>query len=133
MSELKCKDLMVGDWIADEHGFPMRVVAVGEDWCNADFDGNDGDVWEFNDKDEQPRAIELTAEIVKKNNFSFEDHEDFGVWKIPGKGNANFILLHCAGFDISFAEGHLHINYVHELQHALRLCGLNELADLAKI
>lgn len=25
---MKCNELMVGDWIADKHGFPMQAVAV---------------------------------------------------------------------------------------------------------
>ena len=27
---MKCNELMVGDWIADKHGFPMQVVAFGK-------------------------------------------------------------------------------------------------------
>lgn len=36
-------------------------------------------------------------------------------------------------FFISSLDAYIHIYYVHELQHALRLCGLNELADNFKV
>ena len=66
---LSVKDLMVRDWIADKNGFPMQITNVGEDYAYATFEGNEGDPWEFDDKDDQPNPIVLTPEILEKNGF----------------------------------------------------------------
>lgn len=49
-NRVKCASLMVGDWIADVHGFPMQVVTASTDYMYADFEGNEGDLWEYDDK-----------------------------------------------------------------------------------
>lgn len=33
-SIVKCRDLMIGDWIQDEHGFRFYIVGIGEDGKN---------------------------------------------------------------------------------------------------
>lgn len=48
--QIKCEDLMIGDWICDEYGYRFFVTLVGHDYAYADFDGNEGDIWEFDDK-----------------------------------------------------------------------------------
>lgn len=35
---MKCNELMVGDWIADEHGVPMQVISVGNGYMYADLE-----------------------------------------------------------------------------------------------
>ena len=66
---IKCRDLMVWDWCCDKHGFPMQITNVGEDYAYATWDGNEGDPWEFDDKDDQPEPIPITPEILEKNGF----------------------------------------------------------------
>ena len=63
METIKCKDLMVGDWCRDGHGFPMQITNVGDDYAYATFEGLEGDHWEFDDKDCKPCAIEITEEL----------------------------------------------------------------------
>ena len=36
---IKCRDLMVGDWVANRNGSPMQLVAVNEDNAYA-YEGN---------------------------------------------------------------------------------------------
>ena len=57
---IKCRDLMVGDWIADKNGFQWQIIGVGDDYAYATFEDNEGDPWEFDDKDDQPEGIPLT-------------------------------------------------------------------------
>ena len=66
---IRCRALMVGDWCCDLHGFPMQITTVGDDYAYATFEGNEGDPWEFDDKDDQPQPIPLTPEILEKNGF----------------------------------------------------------------
>lgn len=144
---IRCRDLMAGDWITDEHGFPMQITTVGEDYAYATFVGLEGDPWEFNDKDDKPEPIPITPEILEKNGFHLElssdkenvySHFDEGdctpiiflstgqeKWTLHVK---NYILKKCLDFTIFHDT-----LYVHELQHALRLCGLNKLADNFKV
>ena len=65
---------MVLDWCCDKHGFPMQITTVGEDYAYATFDGNEGDPWEFDDKDNQPQPIEITEDILKQNNWEVQGY-----------------------------------------------------------
>ena len=87
---------MVGDWICDEHGFPMQITNVGDDYAYATFEGNECDPWEFDDKDDQPCAIEITKELLEANGWrepSFMRSEwDSIVWKyyfVKNEGNTH--------------------------------------------
>ena len=64
-----CKELQYGDWVSAGGGLPMQITNVGEDYAYATWEENEGDPWEFNDKDEQPQPIMLTPEILEKNGF----------------------------------------------------------------
>ena len=81
--------------------------------------------------------IPLTAEILERNGFELRNgffyhriddkphHYDF---KLENGG-----VFTSEGYTLQCCIYHLTIRYVHELQHALRLCGLNELADNFKL
>nr|DAG75118.1 MAG TPA: hypothetical protein [Caudoviricetes sp.] len=64
-AKIKCRDLMIGDWIQDEHGFRFYIVGLGEDYAYATFEGNEGDLWEFDDKIEPCYGIPLDAVRVQ--------------------------------------------------------------------
>ena len=38
----------------------MQIINVGEGYAYATFEGNEGDSWDFDDKDDQPQPIEIT-------------------------------------------------------------------------
>ena len=128
---MKCKELQICDWIADNSGFPMRVNIVGDDYAYATFEGNEADPWEFDDKLEPPYPIKLTEEILEKNEFNLM--EKIFISKAEGFEDAqerDTFELHISGYTIG-VNGF--IWYVHELQHALRLAGLREKADGFKV
>ena len=135
---IKCRALMVGDWCCDHHGFPMQITNVGDDYAYATFEDNEGDPWEFDDKDDQPRPIPLTPEILEKNGFVF----DCDFWTIANPRYNNVRMVRYCSIDEDATDAFLGhwafdenyaIDFVHELQHALRLCGLNEIADNFKV
>ena len=155
---IKCSGLMVGDWCCDKHGlFPMQITNVGDDYAYATFEGNEGDPWEFDDKDDQPEPIPLTPEILEKNGWYYgltSDEEDAEYCLGGGHYNRHWCYDEGTGsisliFPNDTDGGELiiddqsfnrHLNlvfcdtlHVHELQRELRLCGLNELADNFKI
>lgn len=59
--------------------------------------------------------INLTPEILEKNGFEYDDS------------------VNIVGKMISDSVYEKQFKYVHELQRALRLCGLNDLADNFKV
>ena len=125
--KIRCKDLMVGDWVANRNGSPMQIVAVDEDNAYA-CEGNEERPWIFGDDEGyEPQPIPLTPEILDKNGwwYNVEDmwfHEevDFCIEKFNGR-------FQC------YEINQIKLDSVHQLQQTLRLCGLNELADNFKI
>lgn len=65
--------------------------------------------------------IPLTPEILEKNGF---EYNTYNRWM---SGRYGVALMEKD--EHLFIWDRIQINYVHELQHCLRLCGLNELAD----
>ena len=121
---------MIGDWCCDGNGFPMQITNVGEDYAYATFEGDEGDPWEFNDKDDQPQPIPLTPEILEKNGW-----KETAYWH-EYQDNKNVIqccLPELRGKINGIEVEHFKCEYVHQYQHLLRLCGLDELADNFKI
>lgn len=60
---------MVGDWVADDHGFPVQVVSVGQNYLYANYEGSGFTIVEFNDMDNKLYPILLTDEFFEKNDF----------------------------------------------------------------
>lgn len=126
---MKARDLMIGDWVNyDPNVFnddeylpiePSERIKVER--------GEDIDLAEENCYS----PIHLTEEILKANGFTHKDtmeewwHEEYdATW---GMRMSDFELTD------EFNFGRAKITYVHQLQHALRLCGLNDLADNFKL
>ena len=125
--KIRCKDLMVGDYIANRNGSPMQIVAVDEDNAYA-CEGNEDRPWIFGDDEGyEPQPIILTPEILEKNGWWYDVEDmwlhykvDFGIERRNG------------GFQC-YEINQIKLDSVHQLQQTLRLCGLNELADNFKI
>ena len=128
---MKCRELQIGDWIADNHGFQLQITVVGDDYAYATFEGNEADPWEFDDRDDQPQPIPLTPEILKKNGWKRVD-EIFMEKRVDD--NTYFSWADRCGA-VLYQNGHYMCDckYVHELQRALRCCGLWDIADNFKV
>ena len=149
---IRCRDLMVCDWCCDKHGFPMQITNVGDDYAYATFKGNEGDPWEFDDKDDQPEGIPLTKEMLDANGFRYE--KDYGQfyrsiigsyynalnmcvcveWRESSEGRS-LVYIDCMKLTDS-KESSVTIRrgfYVHTFQQALRVVGLSEIADNFKV
>ena len=128
--KIRCKDIMVGDYIANRNGSPMQIVAVDEDNAYA-CEGNEERPWIFGDYEGcEPQPIILTPEILEKNGW--KRHGIFMDIKADENFNINFSWTDRYGESL-FQNGYYMCDckYVHTLQHALRLCGLDELDELA--
>ena len=98
------KSLMIGDWvlIGNNH---IRVTSLqeGKDYVEV-----------------QP--IPLTAEILEKNGFSDNYADDDLSYAADAVGD--IIGVHILGQGGLMDE--MYFDYVHQLQHALRLCGIDK-------
>ena len=138
---------MVLDWCCDKHGFPMQITNVGEDYAYATWEGNEGDPWEFDDKDDQPEPIYITPYILCKNNWeecdyplSYNLHEYYYVKDEDG----NHLVWNSEELSIwfdwekdkeegTYADIVIPIEYVHQLQQVLRLAGMTDMANNFKV
>ena len=150
---MKCKELQIFDWVQNKNGFQWQIIGVGDDYAYATFEGNEGDPWEFDDKDDQPEGIPLTKEMLDANGFRYE--EDHGPFYRSILGSYYSMSEYCVCVECRETSGGSKICYiecaknndgrrekivcvmealfVHTLQHALRLIGLSEIADNFKV
>ena len=150
---MKCKELQIFDWVQDKNGFQWQITGVGDDYAYATFEGNEGDPWEFNDKDDQPEGIPITPEILEKNGWEYgltsdEEEAEYFLggchydrhWSYDeGAGSISLIFPNEADggeliIDDQSINRHLNLVFcdtlhVHELQRALRYCGLWDIVD----
>ena len=124
---MEAKELMIGDKVMVKVLSQIPDTYVLHTWTANDYS-----------RDIQVKPITLTPEILEKNGFVFDC--DFWTIANPRYNNVRMVTYYSIGDDVAdvfsghwaFDENYA-IDYVHELQHALRLCGLNELADNFKI
>ena len=125
---LKCDELMFGDWITEKHGYPMQVTTVGKDYLYADFEDNEGDVFEFDDEDSKPYPVTLTDDFFERNNFGKKVlHYTEGSSIYEKDGNNGYNIAIRLGNPPSGPSSNVH--YVHELQQLLRIAGYTEMAN----
>lgn len=109
-NELSCRDVMVGDWVDVRNNAAPNTPHL-ERITPSHFL-----------RDEHWYGVELVPEILEKNGFVIESKYCYG-------NHLRYCLLVDDGLwiDISgenFFEGKL--EYVHQLQHALSLCGIEK-------
>ena len=138
--ELSCKDLMVWDWVKPKNvdaSFRVGLIGVDSVW-------NDTDTHEWDYDELEP--IPIIPEILKNNGFDGGEYKNYC---------GHVFYLHVEGFrEIGLTMGYKdnilwcerinqnypnsigdkyvihHLDYVHELQHALRLCGIDKNIEL---
>ena len=144
---MKANELMIGDWVqisapCKYHGAIGRIrtlidhkddetayfkvflrsntIHIGiEDICSDDI-----------------KPIPLTAEILEKNGFEMVlDKDKLPTYRIKWTRNPNLYLTIFTGLDgywnpvgygVTIAGVNGVIDYVHQLQHAMKLCGINK-------
>lgn len=130
---MKVTDLMIGDWCR-VNGIAVKVGAVHHDNIGI-FDNDNSLYWCSDDGLDRIDPIPITGDILVKNGF--KKQEDVNEWSYyksqDGKGQYMIIwcmdsnYLEIGSYTSNFGEfNHFGIRYVHELQHALRLCGIEK-------
>ena len=122
---MEAKDLMVGDWVYNTHNRQNEQVAeIGSGLVMLEYN----DLYEY----DEIEPIPLTPEILEKNgwvknlysaeSYDNEELECLSLW--VGEDGKNKWWWH-VGVELVTP-----INYVHELQHALRLCEIEKEVEL---
>lgn len=134
---MKATDLMIGDWIDTGYHDYNKVQEIARDdmqWyisfaCSATLFR----AYEFG-------PVPLTPEILEKNGFCFVKSSDRdtvwnGWWIYKGLELGTCCLDREGNWPccINITDSNIKCEYVHQLQHALRLCALDELADNFKL
>lgn len=116
---------MVGDWVL-VNGNPMQIQAIND--IDGEIIAGDELYCLIEDRvhsEDKIEPIPLTAEILEKNGFV----NSGGLWHLSGEDMG--LMQGCISFQAfayyadpryCFCE----IAYLHELQHALRTCGIDK-------
>lgn len=138
---MKTSELQLGDWVSCL-GDPVRVTAV-----RTVYDDRTNPIGimsplkiEYFFKEENVKPVPLTTDILINNGFTQDTIGSGLILHIDNSENLYVLVNYryngeCRNVEISNNMYNIScpIKYVHELQHALRLCGLSELADNLKI
>ena len=135
---MKSNELMIGDWVTVEVPDNMphneRVYEIMEEGISYTKDSDMLGIAFY----ENVKPIPLTPEILKMNRFcnvSILDNNTFeyiDYYLDASNKNRKFRLVHTLDtgkYYIYIAYNSTRIQYVHELQHILRLFGLTEMAN----
>ena len=136
---MKATDVMVGNWVCllsimSDDKYPVQVLEIQDD-CIKYYIGGKKMMVRF----KYIEPIPLTPEILEKNGFKSyipEGHletvyacqdiskavadELYALW--PYQDGSFYLLLRVDGKDMVRMDVH----YIHQLQHALRLCGIEK-------
>ena len=132
MKQITTSDLRLGNWLyyTKETMFPMQVYALGNDWVQLDFEGNESDVFENTDKEIYPIPFsdrflsELSKNIIYDGYLMYiGPNNDLEVYVGIKDG---VIFLTPSVNDDDFEIG-ISIRYVHELQNIYHALTGNEL------
>lgn len=124
---MEAKELMIGDWVNsyDAQAYKVTSIHINDKGCAVRLEFDEYIVETWADKIE---PISLTEGILKANGFMFDSVEqEYLLEGFPS------VLVDYYSVCM-YWQGHLlRFYYVHQLQHALRLCGLNDIADNFKV
>lgn len=133
---MKANELMFGDWVfCDGQPTPSKVVIQ-----TVSIDGVwfEGDKFEGSASFDHIFPIPITTEILEKNGFDiqYQGGMRFDVWCSFGPDSEGDIEIEFRGQEpihlkidgtykgVYYTSANM--KYVHELQHALRLCGIEK-------
>lgn len=117
---MKATELMIGDWVKIQGYDGLRITAINKSYVNFDKRWAGAKLGEIN-------PIPLTPEILEKNGFELQrDKSELGTldtyWLGSELGTFRIHKLNNGDYQFGLAK----IKYVHQLQHAIRLCGIDK-------
>ena len=135
---MKANELMIGDYIMLYEDIYIIEEISSKGWAHIIY--NDGSKCRVPLSTDyilgELTPVPLTSEILEKNGFVKQAYDG---WLISENDGRRLIEYRTDYFDglliINYAEEPfskltIKVKYVHELQHALRLCGINKKIEL---
>ena len=124
---MKAEELMIGDYLMHD-GSPYRVIQV---------DGIVRDGWMIeNGEEDCGEPIPLTPEILEKNGLEKDNHgRIYGEYFDEDSNRDLEITVDDKTGEVWWSYNWneyyiIRLRYVHQLQHALRLCGIEKEIEL---
>ena len=124
---MKATDLMCGDWLLI-NGTPHKIQAI--DSIDAEIQADEELYFVGEDRhhsEDKIEGIPITPEILEKNGWRY-DMDD--MWQHE---EVDFYIEKWNGRFQCYEINQIKLDSVHELQRALRCCGLKDMADNFKI
>ena len=116
---MKPTDLMIKDWVMVKVLSQIPNTYVLHTWAANDYSRN-----------LQVEPIPLTTEILEKNGWVYTEYcHEYQYGKNIIQSRLPYMWIRINGIHIEDFK----CEYVHQYQHLLRLCGLNELANNFKV
>ena len=116
---MKPTDLMIKDWVMVKILSQIPNTYVLHTWTANDYP-----------RSLQVKPIPLTTEILEKNGWEQTEYcHEYQYGKNTIQCRLPYMVGRINGIDIE----NFKCEYVHQYQHLLRLCGLNELANNFKV
>lgn len=127
---MDAKELMIGDWVLCPDNMQRQVRYLQVRPSVIGIGGSSYD-------EDEIQPIPLTPEILKKNGFENDFYHDecvadYHFVRLEGYSyREDFILVTWCNGELNvvndlIGEVEIHCENVHELQHALKLCGINK-------
>ena len=136
-NELSCKDLMVGDWVKiktygvsdkyerAESYIYVKVAEIGSSLITVGYNNDIKEPYRICENTEI-EPISITPEILEKNRFIKSEEAPI----LMGGIGCAIIYGGYKRLDedkfLNYGDNIYPIKYVHQLQHALRLCGIEK-------
>lgn len=124
---MRANELMIGDWVSalyDKVYYPCRVVAVFP--TEVHVKEKTMVILTKYDEWNEVKPIPLTTEILDKNFRADKQWGENG-WFV--NDHIHIYRTTTGVYNIQYMEI-VDIRYVHELQHALKLCGIDKTIEL---
>ena len=126
---MKADELMIGDWVyglypnGKRYATPCCIAAI--DIYPTNRSPRIVTVGGYGFQIEHLEAIPLTPEILKKNGFKDAQFYSELLWNDAFQiiSDCSSLSIRCKNSDLSLS---IPCDMVHELQHALRLCGIEK-------
>ena len=121
---MKVRELRVGNKIQDDNGFIFDVVSIHDDGTvYADFEGNEGDVWEF-DNNNPAYGVPLSLYLLLEFGFEELPIDNYRTYKTFKVGKRYLYFDESDGvWYLSYDENIAYCNnigivdYLHDLQN----------------
>ena len=125
---MKANEIMVGDWFAGADNKPYKVEKIFTDNPDVAFNG------QFIKPIIDLEPIPITQEMLEYNfidmgHYQYGNLNEFQELRISVYSDGIYeVKVEEIEFS-SLPTWKMYVSHVHELQHALRLCGLADVAD----